>query len=120
MARIRDLNREHYWRQHHVRQRASGLSVAAYCHRESISAAAFYAWKHRLGVVSLPAVANPPLFVPLKVTAEPHRINSASDPGVEIRLPQQVHLRLATLPEPEWLCGIVAGLANLPHKETTP
>ena len=58
MARIRDLNREHYWRQHHVRQRTSGLSIAAYCQRESISAAAFYAWRHRLGAASLPAVSR--------------------------------------------------------------
>jgi hypothetical protein len=120
MPRIRDLNREHYWRQHHVRQRASGLSIAAYCQRESISAAAFYAWRHRLGAVSLPAVSHSPLFVPLNAAATPHRIDAAPDSPVEIRLPQQVRLRLTALPEPEWLCGIVAGLANLPHKETTP
>jgi hypothetical protein len=120
MARIRDLNREHHWRQHHVRQRASGLSIAAYCQRESISAAAFYAWKHRLGAVSLPAAARSPLFVPLKAAAAPHQIDAVSDSGVEIRLPQQVHLRLVTLPEPGWLCGLVAGLANLPQEERTP
>jgi len=120
MARISDLNREHHWREHHVRQRASGLSITAYCQRESISAAAFYAWRHRLGAVSLPAVSHSPLFVPLKAAAAPHRIDTASDSGVEIRLPQQVHLRLATLPEPEWLCDIVAGLANLPQEEATP
>jgi hypothetical protein len=120
MARIRDLDREHHWRQHHFRQRSSGLSITAYCQRECISAAAFYAWKHRLGAVPLPAVSNPPVFVALKATAVPHRINAASDSGVEIRLPQQVHLRIANLPEPEWLCGIVAGLANLPNKETMP
>ena len=120
MARIRDLNREHYWRQHHVRQRTSGLSIAAYCQCESISAAAFYAWRHRLGAASLPAVSPSPLFVPVKAAATPQQIDAAPDSGVEIRLPHQVRLRLANLPEPEWLCGIVAGLANLPHKETMP
>ncbi len=117
MARIRDLNREHHWRQHHLRQRASGLSIAAYCQREAIAAAAFYASRHRLGAVSLPAIANSPLFVPLKAVTTPHRIDAVSDSGVEIRLPQQVYLRLATLPEPEWLCGIVAGLSNHLSKE---
>jgi hypothetical protein len=101
MARIRDLNREHYWRQHHVRQPATGLSVAAYSQCESISAAAFYAWKHRLDAIALPAASNLPLFVPLKATATPHRINATSDSSVEIRLAQQVHLRLATLSEPQ-------------------
>lgn len=120
MARTRDLNREYHWRQHHLRQRSSGLSIEAYCQHECISAAAFYAWKRRLGTASLPAVSSPPLFVPINVAATPHRDNAASDPGVEIKLPQQVRLRLATLPEPEWLCGIVAGLANLPLKETMP
>jgi hypothetical protein len=120
MASIRDFDREYFWRQHHGRQRSSGLSIAAYCQRECISAAAFYAWKHRLSTASLPAVSTPPLFVPLNVTATSHRLNAAADLGVEVRLPQQVRLRLATLPEPEWLCGIVAGLANLPQKEAMP
>jgi hypothetical protein len=120
MARTKDLNREHHWRQHHVRQRASGLSIAAYCQRESISAAAFYAWRHRLAEASLSAIAHSPLFVPLKAAVAPHQVDAASDAGVEIRLPQRVHLRLTTLPEPEWLCGIVAGLANLQPKVTTP
>jgi hypothetical protein len=120
MARTRDLSREHYWRQHHSRQRASGLSVAAYCHRESISAAAFYAWRHRLGPALLPAVVDRPLFLPVRATAAAGTVDATPDSGVEVRLPHQVHLRLATLPEPEWLCDIVAGLASLPGKETTP
>jgi hypothetical protein len=117
MARIRDLDREQYWRRHHVRQRSSGLSIAAYCQRESIAAAAFYAWKQRFSAASLPAASKPPLFVPLNATATSQRDDVASGHGVEIKLPRQVRLRLATLPEPEWLCGIVAGLSNLLSKE---
>ena len=120
MARTRDLNREHYWRQHHGRQRASGLSIAAYCHRESISTAAFYAWRHRLGPASLPAVVDRPLFLPVRATAAAGAVNATSDQGVEIRLPHQVLIRLDSLPEPEWLCRVVAGLADLPRGETMP
>jgi hypothetical protein len=120
MARTRDLDREQFWRQHHSRQRASGLSIAAYCHRESISAAAFYAWRHRLGPALLPAVIDRPLFLPVRATAAAGAVNATPNPGVEVRLPHQVRIRLTTLPEPEWLCDIVAGLASLPDKETTP
>ena len=65
MARIMDLSRAHTWRQRHQREKSSGLLFAAFCSRESISPAAFYAWKHRLAATSLPALPDPPLFVPL-------------------------------------------------------
>src|SRR5262245_61071391 len=59
MARVRDLNREQHWRKHHFHEHSSELSITAYCQRECISAAVFYAWKHRLGAVLVPAVSNP-------------------------------------------------------------
>jgi len=36
------------WRQRLERQRASGLSIAAFCRREAVSQAAFHAWKRKL------------------------------------------------------------------------
>jgi transposase-like protein len=36
------------WRQRLERQRASGLSIAAFCRKEGVSQAAFHAWKRRL------------------------------------------------------------------------
>src|SRR5271170_61553 len=44
MARITDLSREHTWRQRRQRQISSGLSIAAFCARERISVAPFYAF----------------------------------------------------------------------------
>ena len=120
MARIMDLSRAHTWRQRHQRQKSSGLSVAAFCSREGISPAAFYAWKHRLAARSLPAHPEPPLFVPLDLDSSPRQTDAVLSRGVEIELPHQVRVHLDTVPEPEWLCRIVAALAGLPPKEATP
>jgi hypothetical protein len=116
MARIMDLNRAHTWRQRHRRQKSSGLSVAAFCSREGISPAAFYAWKHRLAA---PALPEPPLFVPLNLGSSPRQTDVVLGRGVEIELPHQVRVHLDTAPEPEWLCRIVATLAGLPRKGAT-
>jgi hypothetical protein len=120
MARIRDLDREQYWRQHHRHQRSSGLTVAAYCRQQRVSAAAFYAWKNRLAATSRPAIPEPPLFVPLDVTSTPRQSDVVLGHAAEIELPRQVRLRLESLPEPEWICRVVAGLADLPSRETMP
>jgi hypothetical protein len=119
MARIRDLNRENIWRQRHQRQRASGLSVAAFCARECISPAAFYAWRNRVAAQSLPAIPERPSFVPLHLDSSARPMDAILSRGVEIELPHQVRVRLDTMPEPEWLCRVVAVLADLPRKEAT-
>jgi IS66 Orf2 like protein len=83
MAHIMDLNRAHTWRQRHQRQKSSGLSVAAFCSREGISPAAFYAWKHRLAARSLPALPEPPLFVPVDLDPSPRQTDAVLGRGVE-------------------------------------
>jgi len=117
MARIMDLNRAQTWRQRHQRQKSSGLSVAAFCSREGISPAAFYAWKHRLAARAFP---EPPLFVPLDLDSSTRQTDAVLGRGIEIELPHQVRVRLDSVPEPEWLCRVVAALAGLPRKGATP
>ena len=120
MPRVRDLNREYTWRQRHQRQSTSGLSVPAFCARERISVTAFYAWRHRLAARSLPARLEPPLFVPLNLDSSPRQTGVVLSHGVEVELPNQVRVHLDAVPEPEWLCRVVAALARLPRKEATP
>ena len=48
MARPKDLSLEHTWRLRVRRQAASGLSISAFCAREGVSSASFYAWRRRL------------------------------------------------------------------------
>ena len=43
------------WRQRVERQRTSGLSIAAFCRREGVSAVAFHTWRRKLRGVATPA-----------------------------------------------------------------
>lgn len=54
------------WREIIDRQRASGLSVGAFCRRDAIAESSFFAWRRRLG--STPPV---PAFVEAKLTPAP-------------------------------------------------
>jgi hypothetical protein len=120
MARPKDPHLEHAWRQRLQRQAHSGLTIAAFCARDGVSAASFHAWKRRLAVRHAPARPEPPLFIPLCLDTLPHDDGRAARPGVELELPHQVRLRLDSPPEPEWLGRVVAALADLARREATP
>jgi hypothetical protein len=119
MARLKDPNLERAWRQRLQRQTSSGLSIPAFCAREGVSFASFYAWKRRLSARSLPARPEPPLFVPLHVDSSPCPAGPMLGCAVEIELPHHVRLRFDAPPEPEWLGRVVAALAGLPRQEAT-
>ena len=119
MARPRDPNLDRTWRQRIQRQSASGLSIAAFCRREGLSARLFYAWRGRLVARSLPTPAEPRLFVTVQRDSTPHQADPIFDRGVEMELPQEVRLRFDALPEPEWLGRVVASLAGLLRQEAT-
>ena len=78
MGRRASSERESYWQGVVARQKRSGLSIAAFCRKEQISAPSFYQWRRRLtnGSGSEPA----PQFVPVAITP-PARTD------FEIRLP---------------------------------
>lgn len=120
MARPRDPDLEHTWRQRLQRQAASGLSIPAFCAREGVSCSSFHAWKRRLATPSLPASSAPPLFLPVLLDPHPGTDDRVPRQGVEIELPHHVRLRFEAPPEPEWLGRVVAALAALPAPEDTP
>ncbi len=116
MARPKDLRLEHTWRLRLRRQAASGLSISAFCAREGVSSASFYAWKRRLA--ASPAVRpDTPLFLPLHFDSAPPPEETAPDHGFEIELPHGVRLRCAAAPEPQWLGRLVAALSTLASQE---
>jgi hypothetical protein len=119
MARPRDPNLDRTWRQRIQRQRASGLSIAAFCRREGQSARLFYAWRVRLEARSLPALAEAPLFVAVQRDSTPQQADPVLGRGVEMELPHEVRLRFDSPPEPEWLGRVVASLAGRPREEAT-
>jgi hypothetical protein len=120
MARPKDPEREHLWRQRLLRHSTSGLSITEFCSRAGVPCSSFYYWKRRLASGPRPALRHPPLFVPLHVDDQPRADCSSIAPGVEIELPHQVRLRFDSPPEPEWLGRVVAALAGLPGREATP
>jgi len=121
MARPRDPNLEHLWRQRLQRQSASGLSISAFCALEGVSSSSFQSWKRRLTARSLPARSRPSLFVPLHRDLDPPQAGQVISHRVELELPQQVRLRFDfdSPPQPQWVARLVAALAGLPHQEAT-
>ena len=63
----RDGRKEQQWRQCLERWQRSGLSVAAFCRRQGVSEARFYAWRRTLARRD----AAQPAFVPVRVLSEP-------------------------------------------------
>jgi transposase-like protein len=119
MARPKDPNLDRTWLERIQRQASSGLSMAAFCRREGLSARLFYAWRGRLEARSHSAPPDPPLFVPLRRNSRPQQAGLVPGLGVEMELPHEVRLRFDAPPEPDWLGRIVTVLAGLPHQEAT-
>ena len=72
VGKQRDPGREQYWRVTMARWRASGLSIRAFCRRQSLTESAFHFWRRELRLRE-PAAAGPtpvvasPAFVPVTV-----------------------------------------------------
>jgi hypothetical protein len=92
MPRAVDPATRQLWQQRLQRFARSGLTVAAFCAREGVSSASFYAWKRRLA-------GDPPgpHFVPVRLVAPP------ADVAVELLLPSGCILRLASGCDPAWV-----------------
>lgn len=117
MARPKDPDLERAWQQRLRRHSTSGLSISAFCAREGISAASFYAWKRRLTVPSFRGRPEPALFVPLHLAPRAPEGGSVPSRRVEVELPHQIRLRFDSTPEPEWLGRLVATLSSLSGQE---
>jgi transposase-like protein len=85
------------WQQRLERFRHSGLTVPAFCDREGISAASFYAWRRRLQHDTAAPADDMPRLVPVHLVTPP-----ASAP-VELLLPSGCVLRLSPDCDVAWL-----------------
>ncbi len=120
MARPKNPLLERTWRERLDRQAASGLSISAFCEREGVSSASFHSWKRRLAERSLPALPEPSVFLPVRLTSPVTQASPPITPRVEIELPHQVRLRFESAPEPEWLGRLVAAMSHLrSHEEVS-
>lgn len=120
MARQIDRKLHDLWRRRIARQRRGSLSVAAFCERERVSTASFYAWKQKLagggssqaGAVTRSksarstsasaatvarATGNPFVQVPLATAPASPWIEIVLAEGAVVRLPQQNLAALQTV-----------------------
>jgi hypothetical protein len=117
MARPKDLGLEHTWRRRLNRQAAGGLSIAAFCRREGVSTASFYAWRRRLATPPVTAPSHPPLFVPIRRDPTAPSGDTSPDLGFAIELPHRIRRRCAAAPDPVWLGRLVVALAGSAPRE---
>ena len=119
MARPKDLNLEHAWRQRLRRSPpvACRSPRSARVRGSPLPRSTPGSDGSRLG--RFPHVPSRPCS--FRSTSIPLLTESTRCPalGVEIELPHQVRLRFDAPPEPEWLGRLVAALAGLPSQEAT-
>lgn len=110
MARRASEEKRIKWSNRLDRQASSGLSVAAYCRKESISEANFYYWKRKLSRRSSSsrakhggrgASSTPPRFIQLRATPQP-------SPHVEVTVAHGTVIRV-----PADQLGAVAAVARV-------
>ncbi len=94
----------HKWRDLVERQRASGLSVAAFCRRDGVAASSFFAWKRKLGFV--PAT---PAFVEATVAGTPPPPTRSAG-RIEVRLRGGRRVRVGRGFDRDLLAEVVAAL----------
>ena len=95
------------WRRIVDQQRASGLSVAAFCRQHGVDAASLYVWKRRLTYA-----AGPPEFVEAKIATEPAVRQDAG--RIEVCLRGGRRLRVGRGFDPHLLKDVIAVLEGLP------
>jgi len=87
MPRLKDLARWRTWKGRYDRFKGSGLTVAAFCRREGVSAASFYQWGKKLRGAQRSGSerARSETFVPVRIM---------QPATVELRLPNGAQLFL--------------------------
>jgi len=118
-TRRRDPVKEQFWCDVVTRWRGSGLSVRAFCARESLSEPSFYVWRRELARRGRGDGTAPP-FVPVKVV-EPRASGAAATPGVpgaiEVVVREGLVVRVGAGFDGDTLRAVVAVLAGEPPGE---
>ena len=104
MARKTSGMAERQWRERLGRWRKSGLNVAEFCGRESVSPASFYVWRRKLQHGETPhCAANVPLLLPVQVVDQAasvptstarDAVGQAAASVIEVTLPHGVTIRV--------------------------
>lgn len=102
--------REQLWRRRIEEQRASGLTIRAFCLRHKLREPSFYFWRRTLADRDRVAAESiKPAFVPVAVTLPPQPAAA-----VEVQLPSGVRVSVAARCEAGLLAMVLAALAARP------
>ena len=96
------------WQQRLERFRCCGLTVPAFCDREGISSASFYAWRRRLQHDPAPPASDALRLVPVRIAAP------AAGAPAELLLPSGCVLRLSPDCDLAWLRQLLSLLGISP------
>jgi transposase len=96
------------WHQRLERFRRSGLTVPAFCGREGVSTASFYAWRRRLRLDLAPPAPDTARLVPVRL------LTPLVGAPVELALPSGVVLRLSPDADLAWLRQLLGLLGVAP------
>ena len=107
MAKRRDAAKERFWRGVMARQRASGLSVRAFCECEGLGEASYYVWRRELARRARTMGRARATFVPVRVVPEP-----SPAAAIEIALPSGTVVRLRAGFDEQALRQVLAALAG--------
>jgi len=85
----RDVAKERFWRRVVERWRRAGISIRAFCRRESLSEPSFYAWRRELRRRDheKTSVRSRPAFVPVRVAASAPFLELVLAAGRVLRVP---------------------------------
>ena len=95
------------WRERVRGQRASGLTVAAYCRQNRLAVSSFFAWKRKLH-----AGPQAPAFVEARVVDAPPAARGTCPIEVRLRGGRRVRVRRGF--DRELLVAVVAALEGMP------
>ena len=85
----RDAAKERFWRRVVERWRRAGISIRAFCRRESLSEPSFHAWRRELRRrdQEKTSVQSQPAFVPVRVAASAPFLELVLAAGQVLRVP---------------------------------
>lgn len=118
----RSAEKEHFWRNTLQEQADSGLSVRAFCIRENLSEASFYAWRREIqerdGEKENPADDLASLIPVTVIDAHQKGAAGVEAEMIEVVTPSGYTLRVGRRTEPETLASLLRVISDVvPHHD---
>lgn len=96
-------SKERYWAEHLAAIAAEDITTKAYAEREQLSVTALYYWRSRFKHEAGPTDTSSRQLVPIRLAS-----SGRDDTGCTLTLGSGIELKLAELPQPQWLAALAA------------